>query len=409
MKNDWILNVPDPRAQSCILIVDDTPANLELLANNLHNYGYKITIAGNSEAALERAKKILPDIILLDIMMPGIDGLETCRRLKSAEETKDIPVIFMTALSDIEHKKKGFMAGGVDYLTKPIQNEELIARVTAHLEIQQYRKHLEDLVDIRTQKLNEEVFEHKKTADQLRKTLKMLEIRTREMLQSQQQLCDVKLNKALIELKSLKSQINPHFLYNTLESIKMMAVIKGEEEVGDAITQLGDLFRYTIKDDDDFVFIQDEIALSESYLSLLKLRYQEKLQYSFEVDTALRRRKTVKFILQPIIENAVYHGIVPKQGPGTIQIFLKDRGGALEFIVEDDGVGMVNRELERLRMRINRIEEEESPGIGLMNVNKRIKLLCGRDYGVTVYGELNQGFTVSILFPDETRGGKSSD
>ncbi|HDN25530.1 MAG TPA: response regulator [Thioploca sp.] len=119
-----------------ILIVDDNPSNLSVLADYLEDCGFTTRVATNGELTLQRAQRIQPALILLDVMMPpGIDGFETCWRLKADERTKDIPVIFMTALSSTEDKVKGFSVGGVDYITKPIQQEEVLARVTTHLRI----------------------------------------------------------------------------------------------------------------------------------------------------------------------------------------------------------------------------------------------------------------------------------
>jgi PAS domain S-box-containing protein len=126
-----------------ILIVDDNPTNLGVLTNYLKEYGYKTPVASNGEIALKRAKYIHPDLILLDVMMPGIDGFETCHRLKADENTKDIPVIFMTALESTENKVRGFQEGAVDYITKPLQYEEVLARVTTHLHIRELTQHLQ--------------------------------------------------------------------------------------------------------------------------------------------------------------------------------------------------------------------------------------------------------------------------
>ncbi len=119
-----------------ILIVDDNATNLAVITDYLAEQGFKMMIARNGEICLKRAQIAKPSLILLDVMMPGIDGFETCRRLKADESTKDIPVIFMTALNDVEDKVKGFQMGGVDYITKPIQHEEVFARVKTHLRIQ---------------------------------------------------------------------------------------------------------------------------------------------------------------------------------------------------------------------------------------------------------------------------------
>ncbi len=127
-----------------IYIVDDTPTNLQVLADYLIELGFDVFVAVDGEQAIEQVTESCPDLILLDVMMPGIDGIETCRRLKSLDATKDIPVIFMTALSETTDKVNGFAAGAVDYVTKPIQQEEVLARITTHLTLRQLQKDLQE-------------------------------------------------------------------------------------------------------------------------------------------------------------------------------------------------------------------------------------------------------------------------
>jgi signal transduction histidine kinase len=121
--------------QDSILVVDDTPTNLKVLFELLNQSGFKVSIAKSGESALEKVHHALPDLILLDVMMPGIDGFETCRRLQADVKTKDIPVIFMTVLSDVVDKVKGLKLGAVDYITKPIEQDEVLARINVHLEL----------------------------------------------------------------------------------------------------------------------------------------------------------------------------------------------------------------------------------------------------------------------------------
>jgi len=128
--------------QNVVLIVDDKPENLNIVVHELEKYNYKIFIAITGEDALEQLKKINPDIILLDVLMPGLNGFETCLRIKENPKTKDIPVIFLTALSDISNKIKGFEVGGVDFITKPIHREELLARVNIHVKLRNMQKEL---------------------------------------------------------------------------------------------------------------------------------------------------------------------------------------------------------------------------------------------------------------------------
>ncbi len=127
---------PEKPTQQTILIVDDNPTNIGVLADYLEDHGFTILVARDGESGIKKAAYAQPDLILLDVMMTGIDGFETCRLLKSSEDTQNIPVIFMTALNEVEHKVRGFSVGAVDYVTKPLQQEEVLARVTTHLRIQ---------------------------------------------------------------------------------------------------------------------------------------------------------------------------------------------------------------------------------------------------------------------------------
>lgn len=127
-----------------ILIVDDTPANLGILVETLGSAGYRLMVAEDGEEALAQTARTQPDLILLDVMMPGIDGFETCRRLRAQATTQDVPVLFMTALNEVQDKIKAFAAGGVDYITKPIEHQEALARVRTHLTLRRLRQELED-------------------------------------------------------------------------------------------------------------------------------------------------------------------------------------------------------------------------------------------------------------------------
>ena len=128
-----------------VMIVDDTPANIDVLRRILSEDGFEISIAMSGEAALSLVEKNRPDLILLDVMMPGIDGFETCEKLKANPATKDIPVIFVTAKTEVEDIVHGFKVGGVDYIAKPFKREEVVSRVQTHLKIEQLIQEKENL------------------------------------------------------------------------------------------------------------------------------------------------------------------------------------------------------------------------------------------------------------------------
>ena len=187
-----------------ILIIDDTPSNLGMVVNLLEGRGYRVAIAQDGEEGLQRAQLLQPDLILLDVMMPGADGFEICGRLKALEATRDIPVMFMTALASTEHKIKGFAAGGVDYLTKPLQVDEVMARVDTHIklhtaqqrlveqnaQLQAYQEELELRVAERTAELSvanlqlrvevEERKQAEQALEESRALLRSLAVRTQE-------------------------------------------------------------------------------------------------------------------------------------------------------------------------------------------------------------------------------------
>ena len=178
-----------PTDKGTILIVDDTPANISVLLEYLHQQGFKGLVARDGLRALEQVKHARPDLILLDVVMPGLDGFETCRRLKAEADTADIPVIFMTALSDTTDKMRGFDVGAVDYVTKPFQHEEVLTRVTTHLTLRRLQialreanNRLEQRVAARTAELTEandslqaEIKERKRAEEALREAMTEVE------------------------------------------------------------------------------------------------------------------------------------------------------------------------------------------------------------------------------------------
>ena len=137
----------DRSSADVVLIVDDVPDNLSVLHDALDEAGYAVLIATNGEAALQRAHQAMPDIILLDAMMPGIDGFEVARRLKASEDTAHIPIVFMTGLTETEHVVSAFAAGGVDYVTKPIRTREVLARMMVHMQGARQARHARTALD----------------------------------------------------------------------------------------------------------------------------------------------------------------------------------------------------------------------------------------------------------------------
>ena len=204
------------------------------------------------------------------------------------------------------------------------------------------------------------------------------------------------------ELKALQSQINPHFLYNTLDSIIWMAEGKKNEEVVLMTASLARLLRQSISNEDEVVPIANEVEYARGYLTIQKMRYKDKLEFQIEVDSSILYIPLIKLVLQPIIENAIYHGLKYKESKGLLIVkgFMKDGNAVLQVI--DDGVGMDEETLAHIydKHKVN----YHSNGVGVYNVQKRLKLYYGEDYGITYTSELGKGTTATITIPGRHEG-----
>lgn len=204
--------------RSMILVVDDTPSSVKVVETVLTEAGYQVSVATSGEKALERISVIMPDLILLDIMMPGIDGYETCRRLKENESTRSIPIIFLSALAETFDKVRGFELGGVDYLIKPIAPEELLARIKTHLRL----KRLELWLEHQNKLLLIEITEREEAQEELRTLNNDLETRVMERTAdlattNKQLLKEIEVRKqAELALQAKKEELDRFFTFNLI-------------------------------------------------------------------------------------------------------------------------------------------------------------------------------------------------
>lgn len=203
--------------------------------------------------------------------------------------------------------------------------------------------------------------------------------------------------KRKAELLLLHAQINPHFLYNTLDSIIWMAEQEKHEEVVDMTSALAKMFRASITRDQELVSIRVEIEHIRQYLFIQKMRYREQLDYEFDIPSHVLHYKTVKILLQPFIENAIYHGIRSKTTPGMIYISAWQEEDQLIFEVRDNGLGMTAERLAEVTQ--GTVTTNTQHGIGIGNVNERIQLYFGTSYGMTMTSVLGEGTVVTIRVP----------
>lgn len=220
----------------------------------------------------------------------------------------------------------------------------------------------------------------------------------------------LRLSKRQAQYRALQNQINPHFLYNTLESIRSEALIAGLESVAEMTEALAVFFRYTISKVENLVSVEEELQNCETYFRIQQYRFGERLRLLIECDPEDRdeiyRCRLPKLTLQPILENSIIHGTEFKVGAGRITVRLERTGSRLLISVSDDGIGMDELTLARLSERLGksgrafqRDDADQGGSVALVNVNNRIHLLFGEEYGLTIYSMSGVGTDVQITLP----------
>ena len=200
------------------------------------------------------------------------------------------------------------------------------------------------------------------------------------------------------ELKALQAQINPHFLYNTLDAIAWMCEEERHKDAVEMVNALARLFRISISRGHELISIEKEIEHAKSYLKIQNFRYKNQFTYDFEVDDTCLSYLCNKITLQPIIENAIYHGINRMVDEGRIEIRIFPDHEKIVFEVEDNGVGMTEEQCQEILQK----DSGDKAGIGIKNVNDRIKIYFGEEYGITIRSELDEGTCVTITIPKIT-------
>lgn len=223
----------------------------------------------------------------------------------------------------------------------------------------------------------------------------------------------INVSKKQAEYLALQNQINPHFLYNTLEGIRSEALIAGVDSIAEMTEALATFFRYTISQVNHLVTLEDELANIENYYYIQQFRFGDKLALSIEYDhddemhqLDILKYRLPKLTLQPIVENSIYHGIERKIGKGHLKIKISLSDERLRIRVSDDGLGMEEEKLQEVNEKLRSISGDEMTepagkkgGIAIVNVNNRIRLLFGEEYGISVYSNVGAGTDVVIDLP----------
>lgn len=348
-----------------LLIVDDVPTNLKVLFTYLREFGFDLRVAEDGEDALKQISYTKPDMILLDVMMPGIDGFETCRRLKANQDTREIPVIFMTALTDTVDKVKGLKMGAVDYISKPVQHEEVLARVTTHLTLKNQQRMLEK------QNSELEAFAHT-VAHDLKNPLGAISTITDLLIHEGENLSTSKFYNHLkiIEQASSKtfSIINSLLL---LSSVRSQTVQMTTVNMADIVAQ-----------------VQEQIA------HIIKT-YQGKVIIPLEWPVAQGHAPWIEEVwVNYMINGLKYGGKPPHLELGATPL----DNGDIRFWVHDNGPGLTIEEQNHLFIPFTRISQARIEGHGLgLSIVQRIIEKCNGQVGVE--SQVGQGSTFYFTLP----------
>ena len=209
------------------------------------------------------------------------------------------------------------------------------------------------------------------------------------------------------ELRALQEHIKPHFLYNTLDTIQWMARKENAADIAEMVESLSRLFRIGLSNGREIITLEDEISHIRSYLTIQQIRYRDKLSYSITCPDHMQRLRVLKLIIQPIVENAIYHGIKERRGMGHVHIEVQEEADCLVIRIEDDGKGMDEATLAQVQSKLGQPFaaqdglESDAPqgGYGMLNVQARMKLTFGEEYGLSIASTLGQGTVVSIRHP----------
>ena len=326
-----------------ILLVDDEVSNIRVLTDMFREEDYETVVAYNGGQALEMIRQNRNiSLVLLDVMMPGMSGFEVCRKIREEYSLSDLPVLLLTVRNTPQDIETGFKAGANDFVAKPFNARELRARVS---------------------------------------TLIMLRRSVGEAVAN--------------EMAFLQSQIKPHFLYNALSTIMNLCYTDGEK-AGNLLASLSEYLKKSFDIDSTACSssLESELELTKAYTDIEQARFRERLKMVYRIDSSLPELRILPLTIQPLVENAVRHGIMPRESGGTVTLSVQKAGEFVEVCVEDDGVGFTDAEAVLKKEAGNK---KQRNGVGLSNIQRRLVNSYGS--GLWVNSSEETGTRVTFHIP----------
>ncbi len=389
--------------KNIILIVDDNPTNLGALFKFLSDYGFKVLVAVDGESAIEQIEYVRPDLILLDVMMPGIDGFETCRRLKANPKIQDIPVIFLTALSETVDKVKGFNLGGVDYITKPINQEEVLSRVKTHLTISYLQNQL--------QEKNQELLSINQNLE------KLVEQKTKQLIEQEKSAIIGRLTQGMVH--NLKNHLQTimlcsNFIESRAKEIADEPILEDIQYVqaaGERIKEMMDnLVQKSIMDKKiDLQPINlNELLQRELQFLEANAQFKHKVKKHYSFDENLPTLPLIYSNICQVFHNLVNNGIDAMWNKKERELTLVTRQDERQIYmdIKDTGCGIEPENIPKIfeifytskpPQTVNKKSKEPTgTGLGLYTCIELLKPFNGR---IEVSSEVGKGSTFTVILP----------
>ena len=371
-----------------ILIVDDLQDNLQIISNILHPKGYRISVASSGSKALKRVAIQAPDLILLDIFMPEMDGFEVCKSLKENPETANIPVIFLTALSETENILKGFEYGAVDYITKPFNSLELISRIKTHLEIKRSRDTIAEQ-SAKLQKQNEELIQLNKTKN------KFFSIIAHDLKSPFNNI--IGFSSLLLRNKNNYSESKRN------QFTKLIA-----NSAQNAFTLLENLLEWSRAQTGHIEFFPSTFNIAAISDEIVALYANEAQRKQITLQSEINKEQTIfgdPNMIRSILRNLVSNALKFTNSSGIVSIQYFENEEYAGFLVQDSGIGMNSQEIEKILLP-NQIystkgtDSEKGTGLGLMLCHEFVAQHHGT---LELKSKESKGSTFSVLLPKEKK------